>query len=289
MYSARLQHLASSCNFGEFLNRSLRDQFVCGTRNPATRKKLLSEDRTFQQAMEVANADEIAAKESLQVQQQMSQPLYAVAKDSPQAPALSSRRSSSTPPALTPADRQGSLPKSPRQSSSYTCFSCGNSDHSRFACRFRNDVCHNRNGTGHIARVCKKSGVNAMSVEEEFPEEQVPEEEELYVVYDVNAMSKSEISVPLKIENNDCLMQLDTGCALSLAPLSFIKEVCPDVTLKPTNVVLSTYTGETVHPLGEAFVNVEYSGSQYSLEKPARVESQLPLTNNHFLSSRFYR
>ena len=75
----------------------------------------------------------------------------------------------------------------------------------------------------------------------------------------------SEISVPLKIENNDCLMQLDTGCVLSLAPLNFIKEVCPDVTLKPTNVVLPTYTGETVHSLGEAFVNVEYSGSQYSL------------------------
>ena len=99
-----------------------------------------------------------------------------------------------------------------------------------------------------------------MCVEEEFPEEQGPEEEELYVVYDVNAMSKTEISVPLKIENNHCLMQLDTGCALSLAPLSFIREVCPDVTLKPTNVVLSTYTGETVQPLGEAFVNVEYSG-----------------------------
>lgn len=60
-------------------------------------------------------------------------------------------------------------------------------------------------------------------------------------------------------------MQLDTGCALSLAPLSFLKEVCSDVTLKPTNVVLSTYTGETVHPLREAFVNVEYSGTQYSL------------------------
>ena len=81
-------------------------------------------------------------------------------------------------------------------------------------------------------------------------------------MYDIHAMSKSEISVPLKIENNDCLMQLDTGCSLSLAPPSFIKEVCPDVTLKPTNVVLSTYTGETMHPLGEAFVNVEYSGSQ---------------------------
>ena len=212
--------------------------------------------------MQVAIADEIAAKESMQMQQQLSQPVNVVAKDPP---AISSRRSSSTPPALPPAGRQGSFPKSPRQSTSYTCFSCGNSDHTRSKCRFRNAVCHNCTGSGHIARVCKKSGVNAMCVEEEFPEEQGPEEEELYVVYDVNAMSKSEISVPLKIENNVCLMHLDTGCALSLVPLSFIKEVCPDVTLKPTNVLLSTYTPETVHPLGEAFVNVKYSGSQYSL------------------------
>jgi len=69
VYSARLRHLASTCKFGEFLNRSLRDQFVCGIRNPATRKKLLSEDRTFQQALEAAIADEIAAKESVNVQQ----------------------------------------------------------------------------------------------------------------------------------------------------------------------------------------------------------------------------
>ena len=104
VYSDRLRHLASSCNFAEFLNRSLRDQFVCGIRNPPTRKKLLSEDRTFQQAMQEAIADEIAAKESMQVQQQLSQPVNAVAKDPP---ALSSRRSSNTPPALPLAGRQG--------------------------------------------------------------------------------------------------------------------------------------------------------------------------------------
>ena len=79
----------------------------------------------------------------------------------------------------------------------------------------------------------------------------------------MNAISRSEISVPLKIQNNNCSMQLDTGCALSLAPMSFFKRVCPDVDMQPTNVPLSTYTGETVRPLGETYVKVEYSGLQH--------------------------
>ena len=85
-----------------------------------------------------------------------------------------------------------------------------------------------------------------MGFEEEPPQEQLSEEDELYVVYDVYAMSKSEISVPLKIEDQDGLMQLDTGCALFLAPITFMSQVCPNVEMKSTNVVLSTYTGETV-------------------------------------------
>lgn len=80
----------------------------------------------------------------------------------------------------------------------------------------------------------------------------------IIMVYDVNAMSSSEISVPLKIQNNDWSMQLDTKCALSLTPMSFFKRLRPDVDMQPTNVVLSTYTGETVHPSGEAYMQVEY-------------------------------
>ena len=75
-----------------------------------------------------------------------------------------------------------------------------------------------------------------MCSEEELPQEPVCENDELYVVYDVNTMFRSEISVQLKIENTNYCMQLDTGCALSLAAISFIKEVCPDVKINPTNV-----------------------------------------------------
>ena len=53
----------------------------------------------------------------------------------------------------------------------------------------------------------KKGGVNVMGFEEKSPQEQLSEEDGLYVVYDIYATSRSEISVP----DQDCLMQLDTG------------------------------------------------------------------------------
>ena len=105
-----------------------------------------------------------------------------------------------------------------------------------------------------------------MCAEGELTEEPLFEEGELFMVYDMNAISRAETSVSLKIQNNDCNMQLDTKYALTLAPTSFFKRVCPDVDTQPINVVLSTYTGETVRPLiGEVYVKVEYSGLQHSL------------------------
>lgn len=144
----------------------------------------------------MAIADEIAAKESIRP---VRQPVHSFAKDPPRS---TSRGNSNISPVLPLASRPGSSSKSrPPQSTSYSCFSCGNSDHARPKCRFRNTVRRNCNLKGHVARVCNKSEVNAMCVKEDLSGDQVHVEEELYVKYDVNAMSKSEISVPLKIRD----------------------------------------------------------------------------------------
>ena len=65
-YANKLKRLAVNCNFGQYLTRALRDQFVGGVRSQSTRKKLLSEDRTFDQALKVARAHELAEKEPRQ-------------------------------------------------------------------------------------------------------------------------------------------------------------------------------------------------------------------------------
>ena len=66
-YANKLKRLAVNCNFDTYLTRALRDQFVGGVKSQATKKKLLSEDRTFEQALKVAQADELAEKESKQL------------------------------------------------------------------------------------------------------------------------------------------------------------------------------------------------------------------------------
>ena len=113
-YSARLRRYASTCNFGEFLNRSLRDQFICGIRNSATRKKLLNEDRTFQDALKVAIADEVASKETLEVQNDAK----------PGDESVHSMGNSRN--LLNQQNRKLSL--SSFQNSSYACYSCGSTD-----------------------------------------------------------------------------------------------------------------------------------------------------------------
>ena len=67
-YSNKLKRLTVNCNFGTYLTRSLRDQFTGGVKSQATKKKLLSEGRNFEQTLKVAQADELAEKESKQLQ-----------------------------------------------------------------------------------------------------------------------------------------------------------------------------------------------------------------------------
>ena len=62
-FAAELRRLASTCNFGDFLGEALRDQLVCGIRSSNTQRKLLSGDRSFDQAMQMALADEVADKQ----------------------------------------------------------------------------------------------------------------------------------------------------------------------------------------------------------------------------------
>ena len=63
-FANRLRRLSLNCNLGTFLDRALQDQLVCGIRSQNIFKKLLSQDKSITECIEIAVANEAAEKES---------------------------------------------------------------------------------------------------------------------------------------------------------------------------------------------------------------------------------
>ena len=67
-YEAELRRLATHCQFEAHLSPALWDRLVCGLRNEATQKHLLSKsDLTLQQAVEIAQSMEAAERNTQQL------------------------------------------------------------------------------------------------------------------------------------------------------------------------------------------------------------------------------
>ena len=62
-YVAELRQLAEFCNFGDSLNKMIRDRLVCGINDESIQKRLLAErDLTYQCALTIAQGSEAADK-----------------------------------------------------------------------------------------------------------------------------------------------------------------------------------------------------------------------------------
>uniref|UniRef100_H3A4Y3 Uncharacterized protein n=1 Tax=Latimeria chalumnae TaxID=7897 RepID=H3A4Y3_LATCH len=64
-YIITLKHLANTCEFGQFLDDALQDQFICGLHGESYHKWVLSEkDLTFKSACDIVLALELTWKET---------------------------------------------------------------------------------------------------------------------------------------------------------------------------------------------------------------------------------
>lgn len=91
---------------------------------------------------------------------------------------------------------------------------------------------------------------------------------------EVNPKPK-QILVHCLIENQPVTLEYDTGSTVSTMAEQQFRKICPNRILEPTNLKLSTYTGEVIEPLGFATVRIKVSdiealGNIYIL--PGRVQ-----------------
>lgn len=250
-FAANLKRLASTCNFGSHLTEALRDRFVCGLRSKETQKKLLTEEHSFDEALKTALSFEVAVKDVAEFKSEVapsaSTPLNKFRTDRPRSPRKP--RPNSKPPAAK------------------ECLSCGKSGHARSACKYRDFSCHSCGKSGHIAVACKKGKQKIHQVAEQNSP-QAPESCSSVSNFSAslfNVGSNKGIEIPVEMNGQPILMELDTGAGLSLISLETYKKHFSDLPLEPSTTTLKTYTGHPVPVSGKITTNVQYQDQQATL------------------------
>ena len=140
-YVAELRRLAQYCNYGDTLDKMLRDRIVYGINDEATQKKLLQvTDLTYAKAVSVARGFETADKNLKEMH--TSEP--------------TSSSSAGVHIKTEPVHKvSGKSASTSEGGARVTCHRCGKPGHLATVCRFRDSVCHKCKKKGHLARVCR--------------------------------------------------------------------------------------------------------------------------------------
>lgn len=223
------------------LEKALRDCFVCGLRNKQTQKRLLAEKTlTWKTAVEIALAMEVADKQANNFR---------------------------NPPGDTSVNyvKQPHLQKATKQRK--PCFRCGG-DHIPQKCPFKHEDCQSCNSKGHIAKVCKKKApashpeqncrkqpVRYLELDDPAPNNH---DDEFKLFQISEEKSEPSIMIPVKVNGEECSMELDTGATVSIMSEEAWRKRFPTAPLEESQIKFRTYTGEALDIIGQANVQVTY-------------------------------
>ncbi|UYV65352.1 K02A2.6-like [Cordylochernes scorpioides] len=249
-YLVEIKRLASSCNFGNFLEDSLRDKMVCGLYNAKIQNRILSEgDISLAKVIEIALSMEAAEKNTK---------LFHLEHGEDCVDKLRMER------------------KVESNFQNGKCKHCGKPH--KEPCRFKEAICFKCNKKGHIASICWSSRRNLRQHQNQpgnIHQIGDQEEEEEYVQkiisvtipeYKINfASSDPPYLMELKVEGNFIKFEMDTGSGLTLISEKDFKNSLQHLKLEKASIIVRTYDGTVVPILGKINVKVECQDITYKL------------------------
>ena len=194
-FIAGLRRLSEHCKFGTTLEDMLRDRLVCGISDDRIQRRLLGErELTFEKAVEIATATEMASRNVMDLGGRMPSSDNNVNK----------------------VDEGIAPPKfQPKQE----CYRCSGK-HDPSSCKYKNEVCYKCPKKGHMAKVCKgkkkpqKQGRHGRRPDGKqrthFVEESA-DQDDVYAMYHLSSDRKKSLKVDLELCGRKNTMEIDTG------------------------------------------------------------------------------
>lgn len=214
-------------------------------------KKLLAKDKlTFEEAIKLASAMEMAEKDT----ESFSQTVNKV-KDSrhnvrsSSAQATSGQKNPSKPGSQKFGQKTGHKP----------CYRCGE-NHNPQDCKFKNSKCYNCGKIGHVKRACYSGQQKQTNLVEQNQDSHSESESDnelgLYSVYSSTDGKSKGYKVPSTVNKQQVTFELDTGSACTIISKGTYRELLSNCSLIPASVRLRSYTGERIELVGECNIEV---------------------------------
>uniref|UniRef100_A0A1X7SVD4 CCHC-type domain-containing protein n=1 Tax=Amphimedon queenslandica TaxID=400682 RepID=A0A1X7SVD4_AMPQE len=138
------------------------------------------------------------------------------------------------------------------------CYRCGNA-HSPSTCRFSTAKCHNCGKLGHIGKVCRSKP--------QKPATSKPPQKKVRV---------DPIQVNVTINGKELVMELDTGASVSIISEKTFDDVLREtITLQPSKVSLTSYSGHELKVIGQAEVMITYQSLVVTVPLVVKVKLEL--------------
>ena len=274
-YVAELRRLAEHCNYGDTLDKMLRDRLVWGIRDKYIQKKLLAEaELTLKDALRIAQSAETAEKNLREMEvESHKEGVHFIKRQRQQRQRQPRQRQQQHP----SQQQHSSQPQNAQNSVPGNCTRCGKGGHRSSDCPYKNLVCRGCHRRGHLQRMCRSANAGSSNTSGTAPAgvKQVGESEDseskaddLWLVEEVGGIHKlyqPPIKVPVCVDGVNVCMELDTGASVSIVSETQYKQWWPGRSLDSSPIRLQTYSKQPLTVVGSLSVVVEYESQKVTL------------------------
>lgn len=262
-----LRRLSAHCNFGNYLDTAIRNQFVFGLKSQALRSRLLEKkDLTLEKAIEVAKAMEVSSRGCAEIQEKATVnaiQAHGQSKKKKQGYVNTAKTHTTSNSANNTNTHKTSSDKSK------ACYRCGSSQHLANSCSHSRSICRFCSKQGHLQSVCFKKKKEAANFVEERAETLTVEDlcpiyeqrDKLQEIHDLlsisNAMLRSKLIYDFTVNDISIAFEIDTGAPVSLISAADAKRWFGKLSLNENDTGLQSYCYTPLDILGFIYVRVK--------------------------------